>query len=120
MSLRYRIITGYKSSDYIPIPEEYLEKAISSMITGKVFVFKNHLVRGNEIKEIKPDYNYYTHWNDDYNPTSEADRLQIKQECPDELDKRFELANKRVEFILNNKRFDLLENPEKADNLLLN
>jgi hypothetical protein len=37
----------------------------------------------------------------------------------EEFSKRSELADKRVEYILNTKRFDLLDSPEKTDTLLL-
>lgn len=119
--LRYRVITGYNSNDYLSITDDFLEKAKICMITDRVFTYKGTYVRGTEIKKIEEDYRYYTGWNDEYYPKTQDDRLQIEKEMPvDKFTKRSELADKRVEFILNTKRFDLLDNPEKTDTLLLN
>lgn len=119
--LRYRIITGYKSNDYLSITEDALEKAKICMITDRVFTYKGTYIRGSEIKRIEEDYRYYTGWNDDYYPKNNSDREQVKKECPmGEFEERSKLADKRVEYILNNKRFDLLESPETTDKLLLN
>ena len=120
MKLRYRVITGYGESDYIAIPEEFLEKATYAMISGKVFVYKNHLVRGSEIKQIEEDYRFYTGWNDGYKPRTQDDKNQISAECPvKKLEARAETANKRVELVLRNNQTELLNNPESIDQLLL-
>jgi hypothetical protein len=114
MKLKYRVYFGYSNNDYISITDEQLEKAQYCMISGKVLNAGNKMIRGSEIKRIEEDYRYYTGWNDSYHPSSQEDTLQIKRDCPPELNERLNLAIERVQYAIQNKKENvLLQNPDK-------
>ena len=107
--LRWRVIYGYDNSEYISIGEEHLEKAKYSMITGKILSAKGKMIKGSEIKRIETDYRYYTGWNDSYDFGGSEDQMQIQRDCPlKELDERYELADNRVRYAIQNKKENLL------------
>jgi len=109
MELKWRIIYGYSSDDYIQIGEEHLEKAKYAMISGKVFSGNGKMIKGSEIKRIEPDYRYYTGWNDSYNWGNAEDLKQIERDAPHkELVERYELADNRVKFAIQNNKVGLL------------
>jgi len=111
--LRWRVIYGYGSSNYISIDESYLEKAKYAMITGKVFNYKSKTIRGREIKSIEPDFRFYTGWFDSYEYGSGDDQLQIDRDVPtEEIENRVLVADKRVAFVISKNQPELLQKPE--------
>lgn len=117
--LRWRVIYGYNSNEYISITEDYLEKAKYSMISGKIFAHHDRMIKGGEIKRIEPDFRHYTGWYDSYTPHEAEDFKQIERDVPiKEIEERSILADNRVRYALSNGKVkELLNSPDK---LLLN
>lgn len=120
-NLRWRIITGYSSVDYISIGEEELEKAKYAMVTGKVFTHGGDMIRGTEIKKIERDFRFYTGWNDTYKPVDSEDQKQMLRDMPsnEEFTQREKLSEKRVSYIMQTNKPDLLRDITKVDQLLI-
>lgn len=109
MQLKWRVVYGYNDDEYIRIGEEHLEKSKYAMVSGKIFSANGKMIKGTEIKRIEPDYRYYTGWHDSYNFGNADDHAQIERDVPvKELSERYELADNRVRFAIQNKKVDLL------------
>lgn len=119
--LRWRVIYGYNSNDYISITEDFLEKAKYAWIAKKIFNAPNgKMINGNEIKRIEPDFRFYTGWFDSYNPQTAEDYAQIDRDVPQkELSERSLLADNRVKYVLHNNKINLLSDVNSIDKLLL-
>lgn len=113
--LRWRVVYGFKSDQYVSIGEDMLEKAKYAMVTGKIFAHKDKMIRGERIVSIEPDYRFYTGWYDSYTPNDGDDFAQIKRDVPiAKLKERFELADERVKIAITTKSVaTLLKEPEK-------
>lgn len=119
--LRWRIVYGYRSDEYVSIGEEYLEKAKYAWITKKVFSAPDgKMISGSEFKRIEPDFRFYTGWFDSYNPSEADDFKQIERDVPTKLiEERSLLADQRVNYILRNNKSELLQAPQEVDKILL-
>lgn len=120
--LQYRIIYGYNPKDYISIGEQQLEKALYAMISGGIYTDGIKTIKGGEIKNIIPDFRYYTKWYDTYTPTDSDDDEQMRRLMPpdSEFSERMNLANDRVAIVMRQGKPQLLNEPEKIDQLYLN
>lgn len=81
----YRLTIGFDKG-YLSIPESKLAKAVYAKMTGGMFfcdgIVGEIMEDGRMIMEIKPDYHYYTGWDEDYIPKSKSDFQDIKDRCP--------------------------------------
>lgn len=80
MEKYFKVQIGFGKSDFISIGEEELDKAIYAMVSGKVAIFKNGSVAGNNIISILPDYHRAMGWNHGYDFLPE-DWKQINIRC---------------------------------------
>lgn len=119
--LRFRIYYGYGSGDYIQITDNELERAKYAWQTGAIFTHGIKSVKGSEFKRIEPDFRHYTGWLDSYEPKESADNQQMLRDMPPriEFEKRSELAEGRVRYIIQTEQPQLLQSPERVDALLL-
>lgn len=90
----YRVKIGYGKDDFISITEEELAMALRAQISGKVGVFKEGTVSGNNIMAILPDYQRDMGWNRDHQLGSE-DYAEIGNKKID--DYRLLLEEKKTE-----------------------
>ncbi len=67
----YRVVYGFGKDEFISIDETELRKAIIAQGTGRVVLFNEGSIAGNEIKRILPDYQKDMGWNRDYQLTGE-------------------------------------------------
>ena len=119
--LRWRVVYGYSPSEYISIGEDFLEKAKFAMASGKIFNYQEKTIKGSEIKRIEPDVRFYTRWCDSYDYGSPIDEKEIRKSVPlKEIKERTHLADKRVGYIMQTNRPQLLNDINKLDVKLLN
>jgi hypothetical protein len=59
----YKVHRGFGDTDFIPIDETELKKAIYAHITGKVAVLSGGTINGTAINAIMPDYHRGMGWN---------------------------------------------------------
>lgn len=118
--LRFRIIYGYGTNDYISITENELEKAQYCWIKNAVFTHGRQ-IKGGEFKRIEEDYRYYTGWHDTFSPKDSEDMAQITRDMPPKriFDERLELARVRAQYAIETNQPNLLGTPEKLDVLRL-
>lgn len=62
----FKIIKGYKSHEFTRIDESELEAAICIFLTDGKALFKNGVVRGKDIMDIREDWHKEMGWNDDH------------------------------------------------------
>lgn len=61
---KYKIVYGYNESDYLPINENELPKAIAMYIEGNGRgIFENGAIRAQDIMRIVPDWHADQGWN---------------------------------------------------------
>ena len=74
--MEYKIKIGFGDDDFIVIDETELAMAMRAQVTGKVGIFKEGSISGNNILEIRPYYNRLMGWNREYKLTDE-DYLEV-------------------------------------------
>lgn len=67
----FKVKIGYGRDDFISIDETELELALRASGNGKMAVFKEGAISGNNIMAILPDWNKEMGWNRDYQLTGE-------------------------------------------------
>ena len=80
MQKYFKVQIGFGKNDFISINEDELDKAIYGMVSGKVVIFQNGTVAGNNIISILPDYHKAMGWNYGYDFLPE-DWKQINSKC---------------------------------------
>lgn len=80
--LYFKVFSGFNDPNPISIDQSELATALKAQITGKVAIFKNGTISGNQISKILPDYNKVEKI---YNPSG-----------PDYLPKGAEAEHQRV------------------------
>lgn len=117
--LRWRIVFGYNTTDYISIGEEDIEKAKYAWITKSIFNHPIKPINGSEIKRIEPDWRYYSGWRDGYEPKAPEDYRDIQASIPTHLiEDRTKLADVRIATVLQKNEPSLLNNLSEVDKLL--
>lgn len=64
--MEYKVKIGFGSDDFMVIDETELSMALRAQITGKVALFKEGSISGNNIISIRPYYNHLMGWNREY------------------------------------------------------
>jgi len=105
----YKIVYGYEPDNYIPIEQDELEKAIYAHLTLARAAFRNGSVdfsRGGIM--IQPDFAAAMGWTRGYKITGE-DFAEIARSGVDKGHTLFfETTKKRIEFLKNSKREELI------------
>ena len=79
---KYIVKIGFGTSDFITITEAEVPTAIKAQITGKVAVFSEGTVAGNNIISVLPDYHSMMGWNHGYALTAEDfAEIAASREC---------------------------------------
>ena len=117
--LRWRAYYGFKPDEYCKVKEEDLERAKYVQGLDKIIILGSKQIRGNTIIRIEQDFRFYTGWYDDFSPTNDEDKKQIERDTPvRELEARERLADKRVAYIRETGKINLLTEPKKIDQFL--
>lgn len=74
----FRIKKGYRDNEFISIDETELEKAFAVFLTDGKGIFKNGMVRGQDIIDIKEDWNKAMGYNQEHKIEA-LDRADIKK-----------------------------------------
>ncbi len=110
--LKYKAVYGYKPGEYYQVQEEDLERVLYAHRYGKVVTINGNQISGRYIQRIEPDIHHYTGWNPDYTPRSLEDERQIRRDVPvAELNDRMKLAEKRVNYAVENNKIHQLKEP---------
>lgn len=102
----FKVFRGFNESDFIPIDQSELEKAIYAQISGKVAILKNGTIAGNQIGSIVPDYHRAKGWNYGYKLQAE-DWKEINRDCKSYTG-IIEIAKNRVEYFIKSGKQDLI------------
>lgn len=76
----FKIKTGYRDDEFIPITEDELQTALHCFLTDSKGVFKNGVVRGKDIIGIMENWHKEMGWNQGYKLLPE-DFEEIKNKC---------------------------------------
>jgi hypothetical protein len=101
----YKVIKNY-NGEFVSIDETELETAIYSFMTQARVVFKNGVARGQDILDIKPDFNKALGYNPEYKlqPDDYGDANRLRKSHY----KVYEKINKRVNYLIANKQENLI------------
>jgi len=102
----FKIKTGYKDEDFIPIDETELEVAMYAFLTDSKAVFKNGVVNGKNIMSITEDWHRAKGWNYGYKLTPE-DFAEISRDCGEYVGLIAEVKN-NVQRIIESGRPELI------------
>lgn len=107
----YKIVFGYNDGDYFSITSEELHKAQMIAVQGGSANFENGFFnnRGNDIMRIVPDWHRVKGWNKTYK-MDDFDYAEIRP-LEEQYQKTLSNSKMLVDFIINNKRYDLLSKP---------
>lgn len=107
----FKIVYGYNEGDYLPITSDELHKAQLVAIQGGSANFEAGFFnnRGNDIMRIVPDWHRVRGWNRSHK-MDEFDFQDIRP-LEESYKKTLDNSKKLIEFIIDNKRFDLLKKP---------
>lgn len=75
----FKVQKGYNADDFISIDETEYSTALRAQVTGKIAIFKEGSISGNNIISVTPDWNKVMGYNRDYKLTGE-DYLYIGKE----------------------------------------
>lgn len=98
----YRVVTGFKSMDFISIDQTEVEKALKAQVTGAVVLLKGGSIAGNNIQRIVPDYQRVMGYNKDYQLSSE-DFEYIPKQVVVEHENFYANMSQRTEALLQGK-----------------
>ena len=96
MKRYYKVKYGHQVSDYVSVDELGLQKALYAKISKRTVQLGSTILDGSRIYVITPHYHKYTGWNEFYEPKEAEDFLQIKRDCPKDLDDYMDKANQYV------------------------
>ena len=98
----YRVFHGYGKDDFISIDETELKKAMIAEGTGRVVIFNEGSISGNEIKKVLPDYQRDMGWNRDHTlggeDYQEIGDAKIREYTQLQTKTRLELEGKHTQF----------------------
>ena len=114
MAKYFKIVYGYNEGDYLPITSDELHKAKLIAIQGGSSNFEAGFYnnRGNDIMRIVPDWHRVKGWNRSHK-MDEYDFLDVRP-MEEEYKKTLSNADLLVNYIIENKRFDLLSKPASS------
>lgn len=110
MDKYFKVQIGFGKSDFISIDEVELDKAIYAMVSGKIAIFKNGSVAGNNIISILPDYHKAMGWNYGYEFFPE-DWNRINAKCKS-YQGVIEEAKNRVNYLIQSGQTHLIGQPK--------
>jgi len=118
MAKHFKVIYGFGPNDYVSIDENDLVKAQVMFMEGKGRAqFGDTAIRGQDIIRIVPDWHAHFGWNKGYKMLPEDD------EYVEPLEKPYKMmiagTKEIAKFIVENKRYDLLEAPLAEQKLCL-
>jgi hypothetical protein len=91
---------GFSIMDRVSIKEDELEKAIYAQKYKIVVQLGSKQINGSNIIVIEPDYRKYTGWNPEYEPKGNEDWIQIKRDCPAELEEVISERRKKIDYLV--------------------
>lgn len=118
MPKHFKVVFGFNPNDYVSIDEDELVKAQVMFMEGKGrALFGDTAIRGQDILRIVPDWHAHFGWNKGYKMLPEDDEYVQPLEKPYKL--MIENTKDIAKFIVENKRYDLLDAPLAAQKLAL-